>query len=179
MMTLRVILLLALVGMARGADLTLTDGRVLRDYVLLELDAKGAVIKHAGAIEGVPLALLPAGMPRVIAPRKPVVTKEEPPTAPAVWMVGMILERRQDGTLIVDARAPVPPAVVMRGGVVVSQEDKNRLDDYRREIRDYMPRVTGVVALRGANAPGPMVRMRVRLTGEFEKVLSYQPWAKE
>lgn len=60
LVTVTLLVLALLAAWARGADLRLTDGRVLRDYRVLQADALHLMVIHADGVGNVPLAHCPA-----------------------------------------------------------------------------------------------------------------------
>lgn len=116
-MRARVAVFLMLAGALGAADLKLNDGRILREARVLGIENNVAVIQHAEAIEGIPLAqipggalsTLPAGIPQKAEPVKSPTAKAKTPEDQAALEL-----------LAVDAELTV--VRVVPGGIVVQGE---------------------------------------------------------
>lgn len=160
-----------------GADVRLEDGRILMGYKVRAVDGDLIVVEHSEAIEGVPRALWPKDIPTVIV--APVNGHREIAKVEAVWLVGHVVERWQSGRVIVEGEAPMPPDTAGRTGLLLTTDDVNRWHDYRRDLKETMPRVLGKVALDKANVPpGSRVRMRVQQVNGEGKLRVFIPWSE-
>jgi len=94
---------LVLAGGIVAADLKLSDGRILREARVLGIENNTAVIQHAEATEGIPLAqiprgalaALPTGSPPKQTPAPPVPPKKSPEEIRALELIAV------DATLVV------------------------------------------------------------------------------
>lgn len=175
------VLALALAGAAAGADITLADGRILREAMVLDIEGGLAVVRHAEAIEGVPVELLPRSSRVVFRPEVEAGRSEKLSTTGRVeWLVGRVLNRRKDGWITVQVKGAFSEVLARRSetgrrdGLVLSQEQARRIRREREEWKKWQPRVAGGDVLLWANVGGTEVALRVRSAGEENGVRRYR-----